>query len=846
MFRQFVVFSLALHDIGKFARAFQSLARPIGADLVPPEPRMVYEASYRHDALGAQLWSRHLWAEFKQAPAKGWSQDVQPLSRLRNGLALWLAPFFGHHGKPVEASRRPLENWFRPDDLAAASDFVEAVSGLLQPVWPCSLLADPDWVDRCLAPVTWELAGLAVASDWRGSDSDLFGYISDPMPLEQYWKRHALPQAEKAVQQSGLVGRPDVASFPGFRDTFGFAPRALQKWAETVELGEGPQLFLLEDLTGAGKTEAALTLAHRLMAAGLARGLYLGLPTMATSNAMYTRVGAIYRRFFAEDGQPPSIVLAHGSRHLHEAFVRSLWPPQQEEAAYTPAEEGGSAACNAWLGDSRKKALLADVGVGTIDQALLGILPRRHQSLRLLGLADKVLLVDEVHAYDTYTGTLLERLLEAHARQGGSAILLSATVPQSIRRRLLEAWRRGRGLTGPTDIACTDFPLATHEAGRGPKECPLGSTETGERSLPVEFLSEEERAVDRVVSAAAAGQCVCWIRNTVDDAIRAYDALQQRLVEFEQVLLFHARFVMGDRQHIEDEALSRFGPESRPESRRGQVLIATQVVEQSLDLDFDALISDLAPIELLVQRAGRLHRHARRADGSRQPDPAMDDERPAATLHVLAPPWDADPDPNWVKRTLPGTSHVYSDAGQLWLTQRVLRENGGIHLPEQARALLEAVYAEDAEVPEGLEAARGHSYAEERAHASTAGFSALDLSRGYTRDSAAGGWDDDQEAGTRLSEEPSVQVVLLRRGSEEGPRPWIEDARHPWPMSTVYLRQSLANEVPPIPPEWEKALEGLGQRHRQLRFARFWAIDEGAPSGLRYDSERGVVHARDL
>src|SRR5690606_25025277 len=184
-------------------------------------------------------------------------------------------------------------------------------------------------------------------------------------------------------------------------------PTPLQAYAQTVELGKVPQLFILEDVTGAGKTEAAMVLVHRLMASGLASGLYVGLPTMATANAMYKRMSESYRRLYAEQ-ELPSLVLAHGASKLSKAFSDSVaLSTQTDDKNYENNELSASAYCNQWLADSRKKALLADVGVGTIDQALLGVLPARHQSLRLFGLTNKVLLVDEVHAFDPYMRSLL-------------------------------------------------------------------------------------------------------------------------------------------------------------------------------------------------------------------------------------------------------------------------------------------------------------------------------------------------------------------------------------------------------------------------------------------------------
>src|SRR5262249_39719522 len=204
----------------------------------------------------------------------------------------------------------------------------------------------------------------------------------------------------------------------------------------TVDLPEGPLLFIIEDMTGSGKTEAAVVLSHRLMLAGRAKGLYVALPTMATANAMFTRLASSYRPLFDET-RPPSIVLTHGRRdlflgfaNLPNALARCDSDAREED---DPSEIEASAFCADWIARSNKQAFLAQIGAGTIDQAILAVLPARHQSLRLWGVTEKVLVVDEAHAYDTYISTVIECLLKFHAAFGGSAIVLSATLPQEKR-----------------------------------------------------------------------------------------------------------------------------------------------------------------------------------------------------------------------------------------------------------------------------------------------------------------------------------------------------------------------------------------------------------------------------
>ncbi len=198
-----------------------------------------------------------------------------------------------------------------------------------------------------------------------------------------------------------------------------YAPTPLQKYAEIVELRDGPLLFIIEDMTGAGKTEAAVILAHRLMHAGKAQGLHIALPTMATANAMFARMAKNYRRMFTDEVLP-SIVLTHGRRDLFESFTHLTEAAAKYDGGAQdeddPSNIEASAFCADWIARSNKQAFLAQVGAGTIDQAILAVLPARHQSLRLWGLAGKVLVIDEAHAYDAYMNEEIESLLTSMQR----------------------------------------------------------------------------------------------------------------------------------------------------------------------------------------------------------------------------------------------------------------------------------------------------------------------------------------------------------------------------------------------------------------------------------------------
>ena len=314
---------------------------------------------------------------------------------------------------------------------------------------------------------------------------------------------------------------------------------------------------------------------------------------------MFERLGKSYRRLF-DDTASPSLVLAHGQRALHAGFQASILvqpPGQRSQMAAEAQGDQSTAVCAAWVADDRRKAFLAHVGVGTIDQAFLGALPSRYQALRLWGLGDRVLIVDEAHAYDAYLGRELERLLEFHAALGGSAIILSATLPASQRAALATAFARGLGVA--TYVRQTsDYPHVTVVSADAVQSIPVATRSDRARRLAVRRIASADDAVAYILDMAGKGAAVAWIRNSVDDAIEAVEQL--RACGLHPVLL-HARFAMGDRLDIEERVTTTLGKLGDPEQRRGFVLVGTQILEQSPDYDVDAMITDLAPIDLVIQ-----------------------------------------------------------------------------------------------------------------------------------------------------------------------------------------------------------------------------------------------------
>ena len=768
-----LVFFLAIHDLGKFSESFQNLRPDLLQLLQDKQSDTTY--AMRHDSLGWRLWQQTICPTLVPQTSSRRRRRV-PL----NGLDDWAAAVMGHHGLPPQEVASHI-NYFSADDRAAAQSFVAEVRALLLPQECAAVL--PGIVES--RQFSWWLAGVAVLCDWLGSNSMLFEFEDRAMALADYWEI-AQRRAEEALARAELLPatparqREPQALFP-YLET----PTPLQAHCLELSMGSQPQLFILEDVTGAGKTEAAVILLHRLLAQGQADGVYFALPTMATANAMYERMGDVYRRLYQE-GCRPSLVLAHGARQLSEAFRHSIIPTSMSEVQrYGDETDTASAHCSAWLADNSKKALLAEVGVGTIDQALLAMLPSKHQSLRLLGLLGKVLIVDEVHACDAYVHTLLCALLKAHAAAGGSAILLSATLPASQRQKLLDAFAAGSGQTPPKiEAAALDaYPLLTHLAADKLTEKVVPTRDSVKRHVVVIHFHDEASVVEEIVKHLDRGECVCWIRNTVDDA-REAAALVHEIHPKAKIDLFHARFAMADRLAIEEKIIQQFGRDSTPPDRHGRLLVATQVVEQSLDLDFDFMVSDLAPVDLLIQRAGRLRRHSRDAEGRRIEG---EDQRGPATLAIYGPDPQGEIGPDWYKAHFPRAAGVYPNHAQLWLSASLLMQKGGFSMPDDARELIEGVYGE-APYPDVLQYQAASAEGEEASMRSVAMLNVLKLDQGYNR----GGencWWDEAVTPTRLGEESIT--VYLGRWDGDGITPWADDRGFAWPSSSLQMRRAL-------------------------------------------------------
>ena len=568
------------------------------------------------------------------------------------------------------------------------------------------------------------LAGLISVADWIGSNETFFPHAvpdrAHPPTLDPaIYIVQARQQARRALADLGWLGWSppiEARTFPVLFPRLAKYPPYPAQQAVIDLASEGltreQGIVIVEAPMGEGKTEAALFLADSWGASAGTYGTYIALPTQATSDQMFGRV-----REFLATRYPADLVnlqLLHGHAALSATFRAMQTAARQY--AFTPQEVYGpegrdGARANVVAAEwftYRKRALLAPFGVGTIDQALLAVLQTRYVFVRLFGLAAKVVIVDEVHAYDAYMTTLLERLLEWLSALGSPVVLLSATLPRARRNALLAAYARGAGWSKPA-IADEEYPRVTWATASGAGAGSLNVDAERKRELAVTWLPAatctptredgEDQPFplgERLRAALAGGGCAVVICNTVRRAQSVYRALKGYFPDLAddgepELDLLHARFLYDERQKRERRTLRRFGkPGGTVADEQGReepvrrpyraILVATQIVEQSLDIDFDLMVTDLAPADLVLQRAGRLQRHDR---GDTRPE-YFRSQRP---LWIVAPEVRPDGTPVFER----GSALVYDEHILLrsWLA---LRNRSALTLPMDIEGIVEAVY----------------------------------------------------------------------------------------------------------------------------------------------------------
>ncbi|WP_306361316.1 CRISPR-associated helicase Cas3' [Nocardia sp. CC227C] len=583
-----------VHDIGKLSPAFACQV-PELADVMDRHGLRMRSALSNRSALPHGLAGQVALEQF--LAGYGWCAPVARTYSIVVG---------SHHGRPPtlrDSRTAGAQTTLLGDGLWEESRH-ELLAHMTETVGATGRLRD--WAEVPLpVPVQVLVTAAVIVCDWIASNQDLF-------PLDE-----SRSSAAAAAQAWAVLNLPDpwvpsveVAGVDLFRRRFALPAEAsicpLQ--AECLRLAEEltePGLMIVEAPMGEGKTEAALLAAEVLARRFGLGGVFVALPTMATSNAMFDRVHEWVNRLA---GTPGSMFLAHGKAALNPAFAE-LRRRGFASIGVDCGDDGVVA--HAWY--VGKKGPLANFVVGTIDQVLRAALKSRHVMLRHLGLANKVVVIDEVHAADNYMATYLCRCLEWLGAYRVPVVLMSATLPPAQRQSLLDAYQRGaHGGEAVDDVrAPSSYPSVTvWPANTTGAEIPASGRTTDVR---IERLDDDLAVVVSRVRELVGDQGIAGIVcNTVARAQQMFAALREEGVFGEdELLLVHSRFVSSHRAVLEDRLRSLLGPPDKADRPNRFVLIGTQVIEQSLDIDLDVLITDLAPIDLLLQRIGRLHRHHR-------------------------------------------------------------------------------------------------------------------------------------------------------------------------------------------------------------------------------------------
>ncbi len=614
-----ISFLVGLHDLGKADSGFQHQIPDFSAELVAAGYPVTGDAPCRHERISATFIRKLLADGLGAFTADAVSRAV-----------------VAHHGRWDEAAREVGKKYAEAQDQ---------LCWMLRRVLHVDKL--PSEVPPDLSAFGMRLAGRVVLCDWIASNEEFF--------TDGRLKGVEDPQAYFAAVRE--VAREWVGKLGLDRDRQAGKPRCVVQTARPIQQALldsaiPPGLVIIEAPMGEGKTEAAWILAEKWRDEGY-HGLYMALPTMATSDSLYERYNNDYLKRL---GYGESAKLVHGM-----AWLRDEKEPEKPPEVGEPGDDRALAA--AWFRPTRR-AMLASHGVGTVDQAMLAGMNVKFGFLRLFGLADRVLVIDEVHAYDAYMSAIIARLLQWCACLKIPVVLLSATLSAGQRSAMIAAYGATGGDPGPD----APYPLIT-VAEPEKKAWSIPAQASLQRTLKIEthpgLLGDARKTAAKAEELVTDGGCCCVILNTVKQAQAVYASLNPPETE---KLLFHARFAASDRHQITERVLALFGKDTSNRPAKF-VLVATQVVEQSLDVDFDHMISEVAPIDLLLQRSGRLHRHRRR-----ECDP---------TLHVLLPK----------EGTLSfgGTAHVYADK-PLLRTLAILAGQSEMHLPSDFRTLIERCY----------------------------------------------------------------------------------------------------------------------------------------------------------
>jgi CRISPR-associated endonuclease/helicase Cas3 len=655
-----------LHDCGKLHPGFQAKGWPEGCWKGYKHGHIQEGVAIFSDAMDGQLGKN-----LKVEQLIAWGLDLNLLYAV-----------LAHHGRPFKVENGVFQRWCPVPEMNYDPCVASKEIGDLLPIWFQAAFVNCG-EPLPIAPHFQHLfCGFASLADWLGSETRIFEFSG---ALDHQYINTARERAVRAIEEIGLNTQRWHNLIAKKESLFsvltgGKVPRPAQKAVGEWSLDD--QLVILEAETGSGKTEAALLHFARLFQAGKVDSLYFAVPTRAAAKQIHGRVNNALKNLFGV-AAPEAVLAVPGYLKVGEVEGKAL---PHFQVLWDDDENGENITISRWSAENTKRYLAAPVAVGTVDQAMLAALQVKHAHLRAASLSRSLLVVDEVHASDRYMSEVQLHLLTTHRAYGGFALLMSATLGAMSRVK----WLKGRRAEVPSFTASCSSP---YPAIWGSADEPQMVASDG-RSKTV-FLTlaeswEAREAADRAIAAATKGAKVLIIRNTVKAALETFEAICQAGQEhlLWQVaggpVLHHSRFAPEDRKMLDSEVELALSPDGNQRQAGGVIVIGTQTLEQSLDIDSDVLITDLCPVDVLLQRIGRLHRH-------KLPRPS-DFEKPQCV--VLSPAGGLD---RFAAPAFENGLGQFRDGGGVYrnlhaceLTRRLVLEHPQWCIPEMNRFLVES------------------------------------------------------------------------------------------------------------------------------------------------------------
>ena len=687
----------ALHDIGKVNIGFQT--RIWRDEDFSAGQRRPSRAGHYHE-LAPVMLGENTGTTDKFFGSLDWWWDATESWDDCGGetvCALFIAAL-SHHGQPLQLEGGLNHNSRLWTDIGSLDPFAQLQRiGRLARLWfPAAWESDGNPLPS-KPEFQHHFLGLCTLADWIGSNEEWFPFCDEP---HDGYMEQARDQAHRAVRDIGLdvaQQRNQFAGAPDFPGLFPHidAPNAIQQAALGTPLDE--QLLIIESETGSGKTEAALWRFARMYEAGLVDGLYFALPTRAAATQLHRRVTRFMEQLFPPENRPDTVLAVPGyvragdigGHHLQNYEV--WWDDHADAATRT----------RRWAAESSKRYLAAQIAVGTVDQVMMASLRVRHSHMRAACLSRNLLVVDEVHASDPYMRRILKALLDTHLGSGGHALLISATLGSVALRQWLSA-ARAQTVAAPSleDAVAAPYPAVSKMDPEGESVAPAGENRQA-KSVSViaqPLIHDFGKVAEFALQGARMGAKTLVIRNTVSNAVATQEALEQAAGNDRSFLfsvgdvatLHHSRFALDDRRLLDARVEELLG---RNRASGGLVVVGTQTLEQSLDIDADLLITDLCPVDVLLQRIGRLHRHRRETRPAGHESPRC----------VVLTPDTGDLSPLLQRGTnstgLGPHGFVYEDLRVLEATRRLIVQHPQWDIPRMNRELVE-----NATHPDALEA----------------------------------------------------------------------------------------------------------------------------------------------